>query len=158
MIFLTVGTQLPFDRLVMAVDEWAHHRANSRVFAQIGRSAYSPLHMEWRPLLSPEETNAKCREASLIVGHAGVGTILTALEMGKPIIVMPRQYHFQEHRNDHQTATAEFFEKSGQVLVAKDKEDLFQKLNRVESQVTVPPIASHASGRLLEMLKQFVDK
>src|SRR6185312_9191493 len=32
-IFVTVGTQLPFDRLIMAVDEWAGAAPGRRVFA-----------------------------------------------------------------------------------------------------------------------------
>ncbi len=37
MIFVTVGEQLPFDRLVRAVDEWAA-ASGKEVFAQIGNS------------------------------------------------------------------------------------------------------------------------
>ena len=37
MIFATVGTQLPFDRLIAAVDRWAGTRPGREVFAQIER-------------------------------------------------------------------------------------------------------------------------
>jgi len=43
MIFLTVGTQFPFDRLVKAVDDLLDgDLVNEKIFAQIGDSSYRP--------------------------------------------------------------------------------------------------------------------
>ena len=39
MIFVTVGTQLAFDRMIKAVDEWAGARGRTDVFAQVGPAA-----------------------------------------------------------------------------------------------------------------------
>src|SRR3954470_10768842 len=41
-IFATVGTQLPFDRLVGAVDRWAATRGDRDVFAQVGARTLRP--------------------------------------------------------------------------------------------------------------------
>jgi hypothetical protein len=57
-IFVTVGTQLPFDRLIRAVDEWAGAAAGADVFAQIGPTAVEPRHIAYRRFVSP----AECRE------------------------------------------------------------------------------------------------
>jgi UDP-N-acetylglucosamine transferase subunit ALG13 len=47
MIFLTVGTQFPFDRLVRAVDEAFDNGAiDEEVFAQIGETSYRPRNFE----------------------------------------------------------------------------------------------------------------
>ena len=46
MIFVTVGTQLPFDRLIRAVDNWAKAAGRRDVFAQIGPASYRPLHID----------------------------------------------------------------------------------------------------------------
>ena len=43
MIFVTVGGQTPFDRLVRTVDNWALQHACSDAFAQIGDTAWRPL-------------------------------------------------------------------------------------------------------------------
>ncbi len=45
MIFATVGTQLPFDRLIRALDGWAASNGGVEVFAQIGRGEYEPSHI-----------------------------------------------------------------------------------------------------------------
>ena len=109
MIFLTVGTQLPFDRLVAAVDAWAA-RGRAEVFGQIsdpGPTGYRPRHFPWVADLAPAEFEARFRAATHIVGHAGMGTIIGALGAGKPLLVMPRRAHLGEQRNDHQFATVQ---------------------------------------------------
>lgn len=45
MIFVTVGTQVQFDRLIRTVDEWAGARARSDIFAQIGPSTINALEL-----------------------------------------------------------------------------------------------------------------
>ena len=54
----------------------------------------------------PEAFEAAFREARLIVGHAGIGTVLSAQRFRKPLILLPRRTALGEHRNDHQMATA----------------------------------------------------
>lgn len=42
-IFVTVGTQLPFDRLVKAVEAWVgNHDVTATSFAQIGATTFNP--------------------------------------------------------------------------------------------------------------------
>ena len=88
MIFVTVGTQLPFDRLIRTMDGWAN-ATGSNVFAQVGpASSYKPCHIRTRADLSPEAFDEAMDEARIIVAHAGMGTILSGLERGKPVIIM----------------------------------------------------------------------
>ena len=112
MIFLTVGTQEPFDRLVRAVDAWCGKRDYREIFAQInnpGRNGYRPRNMEWTPTLSPAAYDDRMATADLIVAHAGMGSIITALSLAKPILILPRRADAKEQRNDHQIATAQRF-------------------------------------------------
>lgn len=127
MIFVTVGEQLPFDRLVRAVDQWAA-RNNQEVFAQVGRSVYRPYNIQYSDFIGQDEFRRRLQEAELIVGHAGMGTIISAIEMGKRVIVMPRKADLGEHRNDHQLATAKKFFELGYIDVAIDENELIEKL------------------------------
>ena len=54
LIFATVGTQLPFDRLIIALDHWAKSKRNAEVFAQIGRGSYQPEHIDWTRDMDPQ--------------------------------------------------------------------------------------------------------
>ena len=48
MIFVTIGSMFPFDRLIRAMDAWAAERApETELLAQIGAGAYEPRNMPW---------------------------------------------------------------------------------------------------------------
>lgn len=157
MIFVTVGAQMPFDRLIEAMDAWAGEHADARVFAQIGTTAYEPRNMDWTRLLDPPEFRERMSAASVVVAHAGMGTILTALELGVPLVVMPRRGDLRETRNDHQVATAERFGALGRVSNAADARELAEHLDRLDALGQSAPIARHASPELLDALRRLVD-
>ncbi len=157
MIFATVGSQEPFDRLVRAVDEWARQHPRAEVFAQIGASHFRPKFVEYTKFLDPTEFNRVIRQARLIVAHAGMGSIISALELGKPIVVMPRRGALRETRNDHQVATAERFGQRGKVIVAEDERVLGARLDYALTVGETPRIAPEASPRLIATIRAFVD-
>ncbi|NQX88384.1 MAG: glucuronosyltransferase [Halioglobus sp.] len=105
MIFASVGTQLPFDRLIQALDLWASSCVGSNVFAQVGRGLYRPQHISWTEEISPQEFRNQINACDILVAHAGMGSIITGIELGKRVIVMPRLASLGEHRNEHQLAT-----------------------------------------------------
>lgn len=121
MIFVTVGTQLPFDRLVTAVDAWAGRHPEAHVVAQVGRSRYRPRNLEYYRFLEPHAFEELFGAADCIIAHAGIGTILAALERTTPIIILPRRAVLGEQRTEHQLATARSFEDLETVLVAHDE-------------------------------------
>ncbi|MCA9000833.1 MAG: glucuronosyltransferase, partial [Planctomycetes bacterium] len=128
MILVTVGTQGPFDRLVRAVDEWAAGRKGLEIFAQIGTGAYQPQHIEFAESMDPVRFANLLERADVVIAHAGMGTILKALELGKPVLIMPRRASLGEQRNEHQLATADRFRKLGVVRVAADESELREQL------------------------------
>lgn len=156
MIFVTVGAQMPFDRMVRAVDEWAAMRNRMDVFAQIGETDYRPTTIGWTPFIEPEDFKARVASASVLVAHAGMGSILTALETGKPILVMPRRGDLRETRNDHQVATARRFLELGKVAVAFDEHELPQKLDELDRLSASGRISPWASDRLIGALRAFI--
>ncbi len=131
MIFVTVGAQMPFDRLVRAVDEWAGSRRRSDIFAQIGTTTWRPSHIRWVQWLAPVEFRRRFQAASLVVAHAGMGSIITAMDLGKSILVLPRRGDLGETRNDHQIATAQRFCEMGLVTAAFDEGELVVRLDEL---------------------------
>ena len=117
MIFVAVGTQFPFDRLIQCVDEWALEN-NMPVHAQIASGEYTPRHASWDRFMTTDSFNEKLNAAELIISHAGMGNIITSLENSKPIIVMNRQHKLGEHRNDHQADGLEWMGKLPGVYTA----------------------------------------
>jgi len=134
MIFLTVGTQFPFDRLVRVVDEVVGKNVfEEEIFAQIGDSSYQPHNFKAVSLLEKKVFDKRICEASCIISHAGIGTIVIALENNKPLLVMPRLKRYGEVVNDHQLAIANKFEELGHILVAYSEEELPEKLEELRS-------------------------
>jgi UDP-N-acetylglucosamine transferase subunit ALG13 len=156
-IFVTVGGQIPFDRLVRAVDEWAGARSGVHVFAQIGLSEFRPRNIDWTEFLTPEEFRQRVESARALVAHAGMGSILTALEFGRPILVLPRRADLHETRTDHQIATARRFQSRGYVDAAFDEKELWDHLDALEAARDREPISDSASPRLIHALRAFID-
>ena len=158
MILVAVGTQFPFDRLVETVDKWAA-ASGAEVIGQIGPSTYVPAHIKAQAFLPPEEFQALLDKAELVIAHCGMGSILSALSCGKPIIVMPRSAAKGEHRNDHQFATAERFAGRPGVTVASDEAELSHCLERIgaaggrSSFARIPP---KAPRELTDRLRDFL--
>jgi UDP-N-acetylglucosamine transferase subunit ALG13 len=157
-IFVTVGTQLPFDRLVAAVDQWAaSHRRTGDVFAQIGPGSYVPKHIRYEAFVQVDRFSGLVKGAELIVSHAGIGSIVTSLSAGKPIVIMPRRADLGEHRNDHQVATASKFLNRSGVFVANDEVELNAVLNNMSRLQNPPPIEPFASPSLISAIRKFID-
>lgn len=142
--------------MVRAVDQWAAANGCSDVFAQIGTTDYVPSHIEWSPTLDPAEFRRRIADADAVVAHAGMGTILTAFELGTPILVMPRRGALHETRNDHQVATAERFLEMGRLAVAMDENELLGMLDQVSNLTAGGAISSSASPELLQALAAFI--
>lgn len=158
MIFVTVGTQLPFDRLVRAVDEWAGRVGRRDVVAQIGDSEFKPVHIRYQQHVTPREFSQHVADAECIVSHAGMGTILSALGTGTPLLVMPRRAALGEHRNDHQLATARRIREMGRIMVAMEDAELPGLLDGLRTFEAGQRISPHASEQLQSTVRAFIAK
>ena len=158
MIFLTVGSMFPFDRLVRSVDEMIGQKLiEGTIVAQIGDGRYEPQHMAFDRFLPKPEYDMRIGKATMLISHAGAGTIALALRYHKPLLVVPRLKRFNEHVNDHQVATARKFEELGHVLVAYDMQNIPATLHALSnfsprSRVVRPQELARRIGVFLETL------
>jgi UDP-N-acetylglucosamine transferase subunit ALG13 len=154
MIFVTIGTQLPFDRLITNIDQWAE-RQHADVFAQIGNTEIKPKYIKYASYLDPIEAEKMFKESSVIISHAGMGSVLNALKYKKPLIAMPRIAAKGEHRNEHQLATAKWIESFDGVNIAWDEKGLWDLLRKLDTLTSGGAISDYASPQLIQNLKQF---
>jgi beta-1,4-N-acetylglucosaminyltransferase len=134
MIFLTVGTQFPFDRLVRSVDlAFDGGHIDEEIIAQIGESSYKPRNFISIASLDKDIYDKRLREASSIISHAGIGTITMALDNKKPLLVMPRLAKYGEVVNDHQVAIARRFSELGYILAAYDVNDFPDEIRKLKN-------------------------
>jgi UDP-N-acetylglucosamine transferase subunit ALG13 len=155
MIFVTIGTQGPFDRLIRAVDR-AAELFSDPVIAQVSSGgSYKPKNLITSDLMPFTEFQQNFSKARLIVAHAGMGTIINALVENKPILILPRLAKYREQRNDHQWATAKAFEKLKYVHTAYDEDELYEKLKTFATSKaeSLYQIGNFASEDLIKSLR-----
>ena len=159
MIFVAVGTQFPFDRLIQYMDKWALDH-NQEVIAQISDGEYTPKNIKWERFLDGEQYNKNIAEASVFVSHAGMGNIISAREQQTPIIVMNRQLKLGEHRNDHQAEGLTWMGKLDGVYTASTEEELTQQLSLIISSnfsETVCATRTVGNENLSNYIADFID-
>lgn len=156
MIFVTVGYQMPFDRMVESIDRWAGRHPDAAIFAQIGPTEFRPSNLPFTDFMDPADFVQRVESASVLVAHAGMGSILTALQYGKPIVIFPRRGDLQETRNDHQVATARKLAGRPGIEVAMDETELGAALDRLSDLEQPPALSSTASPELVEHLRSFI--
>lgn len=131
MIFVTVGTQLPFDRLLDWVSEaLSELQITEECIAQVGNTDRNWPGIEKISSVSTSEFSELIETSRLVIAHAGMGTIIQCASIGKPLIIVPRLSKYGEHRNDHQVDTAEKFS-SEFIQVVNDKNQLLQKIQLI---------------------------
>ncbi|MFH1986434.1 MAG: glycosyltransferase [Pseudomonadota bacterium] len=158
MIFVTVGSMLPFDRLIRAVDLWAQNTKCLDVFAQIGDGVYEPTNMTWARMLSPGEFDQKIRSASLVVAHAGMGSIISAMEAGKPIVILPRRVENKEVTTNHQVDTVTWLEQKSGIYVARTEAALPEAISNAthSSGSCAPSISSVAPEQFIQRVRSYL--
>ncbi|MDB4925330.1 glycosyltransferase [Mucilaginibacter sp.] len=158
MIFVTAGTQLPFDRLIKTIDNIAAEFPSTCFVVQALHSNYKAKNINVLDFISPSDFAKYIDDAQLIISHAGMGTIISALVKKKPIIVMPRLAKFKEHRNEHQLGTTKQMDMLGYVDVAYDEYELIYKFRQMWPNRVVPrsSIGQVASESIISSLNDFI--
>jgi UDP-N-acetylglucosamine transferase subunit ALG13 len=155
-IFVTVGSMFPFDRLVRAMDAWAAAHPGEEVLAQIGDGDFLPSHMRWLRRLDRGEFDDTVRRARLVVAHAGVGSVVTARTIGRPVVVLPRRRQLGEHTSDHQVETVGWLRGRPGIHVADREEDLAARIAEATAARAGAALRQTADPAFLRDLRGFV--
>ena len=150
MIFVTLGTQkFQLNRLLRTLDECVQSGLiRDEIIAQTGHSDYTPKHYQCHHLLGRDEFEAHMRKADIVISHSGVGSIITALNYKKPVIVFPRLVKYREHVDDHQVEIARLFAEKGYVLYCGETDDLPTLVEKAKT---------HSFNTYISQTDRFVD-
>lgn len=149
MILIAVGTsEFPFDRLLSDIDELCEEGVvdGSQVVAQTGCSTYRPKHYRAFSLIGRDDYQKYVDEADIIITHAGTGSVIPSLKLGKKVIVFPRQKQYHEHVDDHQFELSDIFSNHGYVLAATNRDELRDAIRNMDT-FEPAPFASN-SGQM----------
>ncbi len=157
MIFVTLGTQdKSFKRLLEKIDELINKKIiKEEVIVQAGLTVYESKNMKILKLLSMEELDSYIEKCDLLITHAGVGSIMNALEKNKKVIAVPRRREYKEHTNNHQLQIAEEFSRMGYILKAEVSE-LEEKLKEAKTFKGKKYISNNA--KFCQIIKDFIEQ
>ena len=152
MIFVTVGGMRPFERLVREMDRIAGE-LDEKVVMQIGSTDYEPRNCEYFRFMPRKDMEAFYADARIIVCHAGGGSILTALQHDKPLVLVPRMKSYGEVFDDHQLEIAREMESRGAAIVYDigDLEPAISDTNTARASL-------NAGSNLADRLKEYLDQ
>ena len=110
MIFVTVGThEQPFNRLIKKIDDLVKEKViNEKVIIQYGYSTYNAKYCEMHKWISFDEMQEVLSDARIVVTHGGPSSFIDVLKDHTIPIVVPRQYKFNEHINNHKVDFVKF--------------------------------------------------
>jgi UDP-N-acetylglucosamine transferase subunit ALG13 len=149
-VVVSLGTfkDIGFERLVRRLLEILPPEAD--VLWQTGDTDVSGFGIVGHEAIPERELSQAIREADVLVAHAGVGTALAALEVGKCPVLVPRRFAHGEHVDDHQTQIAAELDRRGLAVSVEADELTLEHLaaaaaTAVETLPEDPPFRTDAA-------------
>ena len=128
-IFATCGSSpMQFNRMMSALAVLSP----ADLIVQHGPSPAPPSAASY-PYLPFGEIVELMQQADVVISHAGVGSIMCALQAGRVPVVFPRLKRYSETVDDHQAELANALAERGTVLVASNAEELVRAVGSVPS-------------------------
>lgn len=130
-LFVPLGTQkFPFGRLITALNELV----DKGVYAPeeiVMQSTMYPVEPKFKHvgLIPADEFKHYMQEAEVVITHSGVNSIISCMQLGKPLVVIPRLHEYGEHVDNHQVEIANLMSKKYDVLTLMDMKDLEDSIN-----------------------------
>ena len=118
-LFVPLGTQkFPFGRIITALNQLVD-RGKYKADEIVIQSALYPVEPKFTHfgLIPHEDFDRYMQEADVVVTHSGVNSIISCMEMGKPLVVCPRLHEFNEHVDNHQMEIATLMHDKYDVLI-----------------------------------------
>ena len=155
-LFVPLGTQkFPFGRIITALNglvEQGRYKPEEIVM----QSALYPVKPNFTAfgLIPNGDFNRYMQEAEVIVTHSGVNSIISCMELGKPLVICPRLHEYGEHVDNHQMEIATLMHDKYDVLVCTDIKELPALIEQAKTHIYKPWI-SHRE-ELLEAIRELI--
>lgn len=136
---VTLGTYkgTPYTRIVRRLLEILPPEVE--VLWQTGATDVTELGIEGVFALPEKELSVAMREADVVITHAGVGTALAALEVGKCPVMAPRLAVHGEAVDDHQVQIADQLSQRGLAVTVDAEQITFDHLRKAAGRTVGAP-------------------
>lgn len=150
MIFVTVGThEQAFNRVIEEIDKLKKEGIiKEEVIIQLGYSTYEPSYCKWEKIISYDEMMDNMKKARIIITHGGPATFMMALQLGKIPVVVPRQYEFNEHVNNHQVDFTKIVaDRYKNIIPVYNMSELKDVIENYDSEISQIPQSAMSNNR-----------
>lgn len=156
MILVILGTHpQPMDRLLRELDELIDRgEIREPVVVQGAALGYSPRRLQIVPVMPHQQLVKAIDDASVVIAHAGPGTLAAIRLRGKVPVVVPRARRHGEHVDDHQERYARGLAELEGYVVVIELSELARAIQRARNMVFthVRPDLTRAIQALEEIL------
>ncbi len=136
MIFVTVGTQkFQMNRLMKQIELMAESMPDERFVIQYGNCTYIPKNCETYQFMDRPQFEQCVSECDVLITHGGVGTIMSGIRAGKPVVVVPRLRQYGEHVDDHQIEAARALKEHKCLVICMNTEFLGYIISHISEYV-----------------------
>ena len=140
------------------MDDLAPRWPGESFFAQTGDGTYRPRNMDFARSLPAPKFAETLRNSRLLVAHAGMGSVISALEARRPVVILPRDMALSEHTTDHQMATARWLSTKPGIHVAMDEAALPEMIDEaLASSGQDARTSTSAPPEFLAKIRDFID-
>ena len=131
--FVSIGNATqPFLRLLNAVGILAEEDVLPKpIVVQHGHTKFVNDKCICIPFLQMEEFAKYIQTSSVILLHAGAGSIIQACQSHKLPLIMARQAQFNEHIDNHQVEFAHSLKDNGRVIVIENVDEMRSAVKNV---------------------------
>ena len=157
MVLVMLGTQNnSFHRLLEEIDRLIENKViNEEVIVQKGYTKYESKNMKTIDFISRDELENLEKQASYIITHGGVGSIVSSLEKGKKVIAVPRLHKYSEHVNDHQKEIIKKFNENKNIIGIQSVGELEDAVKRVSE--FKPNQFKRNNQKMLKIIECFIE-
>ena len=106
-------------------------------------------------LISNKELTKYMEEASFVICHGGVGSIVSSIKLGKKVIAVPRYEKYGEHVNDHQMQIVESFTEQGFICGIHEVSELEKAISEIAS--FEPQKFVSNTENVISIISEFID-
>ena len=158
MILVLLGTQHnEFTRLIREVEDCIDNKIiKEQVIVQAGFTKYKSDKMEIFDMISNEKLTKYVDEATLVITHGGVGSIIMALEKGKKVIAVPRLHEFGEHVNDHQRQIIKVFSEKKYLIGIENVDELEDAIKNIAK--FEPTKYENNNQKMINIIENYIEK
>lgn len=157
MILVLLGTQNnSFERLLRKINDCIEKNIiTDRVIVQAGYTKFVSDKMEIFDFIPLDKMDELLNKADLIITHGGVGSITSALKLGKKVVAVSRLQEFNEHVNNHQIQVIDAFDANGYLKGTHNVDDLEEILQNISNFKPNKFISN--TGNILNIVSEFID-